>query len=108
MLKQRADWENVELLNRIVYQAIISHNPVQLCTVIFNEVNDLFVYRLYRPVDSSVFERQISCNDCIKTCAPHLRSMLVNGLHNQLGERVAQHYMANVLVASVLEFHKIR
>lgn len=56
-ISNRQDWENVVLLNRIIYQAIISHNPVQLCTVIYNEVKDAFIYRLYRNQDSSTFER---------------------------------------------------
>ena len=47
-ISNRQDWENVVLLNRIIFQAIISHNPVQLCTVIYNEVKDVFIYRLYR------------------------------------------------------------
>ena len=81
---------------------------MQLCTVIYNEVKDVFIYRLYRSQDSSTFERQISSSDATRTCAPHLRSMLEQGLHKDIGERVAQHYMANVLVASVLDFYKIR
>jgi len=56
-IKHRPDWETVVQLNSIVYQAIISQNPVQMCTIIYNEVKDVFVYRLYRSVDSSMFER---------------------------------------------------
>ena len=81
---------------------------MQLCTIIYNEVKDVFIYRLYRNADSSTFERQISGSDVTRTCAPHLRGMLERGLHKDVGERVAQHYMANILVASVLDFHKIR
>ena len=96
------------LLNRIIYQAIISHNPVQMCTVTFNEVKDVYIYRLYRPHDCSTFERQITSNDVVRTCAPHLRNMVTEGLYNEIGERIARYYMSNVLVASVLEFHKIK
>lgn len=106
-MKNRADWENVILLNRVIYQAIVAHNPVQLCTIVLNEVKDVFVYRLYRPHDSSVFERQITSSDIRMTCAPHLDRMVREGLLREVGERVAAHYMANVLVASVLEFRKI-
>ena len=79
-----------------------------MCTIVFIEVKDVFVYRLYRAKDSSIFERQISANDVARTCAPHLRAMLRQGLRHDVGQRIAQHYMANVLVASVLDFHKIR
>jgi hypothetical protein len=34
--------------------------------------------------------------------------MLREGIMSEVGERVARHYMSSVLVASVLEFHKIR
>lgn len=95
-------------LNKIIYESIISHNPIQLCIIIFNESKDVFVYRLYRPHDSTVFERQLLCSEVILTCAPHLRAMLREGLTSEVGERVARHYMSSVLVASVLEFHKIR
>ena len=79
-----------------------------MCTIVYNEFKDVFIYRLYRQADSSVFERQITSSDVIKNCAPHLRQMLANNLLKQIGERVAQHYMANILVASVLDFYKIR
>jgi hypothetical protein len=79
-----------------------------MCSITYNEVKDVFVYRMYRAVDSSVFERQITSTDVIRTCAPHLRAMLKQGLHYEVGQRVAQHYMSNILVASVLEFYKIR
>lgn len=107
-LKHRQDWQNVQQLNRIIYQAVLSQNPVQMCTINYNEVKDVFVYRMYRAIDSSIFERQITSTDVIRTCAPHLRAMMKQGLHYEVGQRVAQHYMSNILVASVLEFYKIR
>jgi len=107
-LKNRQDWENVRQLNRIIFQAVLSQNPTQMCTVTYNEVKDVFVYRMYRSIDSSIFERQITSTDVIRTCAPHLRAMMKQGLHYEVGQRVAQHYMSNILVASVLEFYKIR
>ena len=79
-----------------------------MCTIIHMEIKDVFVYRLYRAKDSSIFERQITSHDVIRTCAPHLRNMMKMGLKNEVGIRIAQHYMANVLVASVLDFHKIK
>ena len=56
-IKNRQDWERVIELNCVIYQAIVSQNPIQMCTITFNEVKDVFVYRLYRSVDSSIFER---------------------------------------------------
>lgn len=85
----------------------MAHNPVQLCTIVYNEVNEVFIYRLYRSQDSSVFERQISSSDIQRTCAPNLVAMVKEGLLGELGERIARHYLANVLVASVLDFHRI-
>jgi hypothetical protein len=84
-IRNRPDWDNVERLNQIVFQAIVSSNPVQMCTIIYIEVKDAFVYRLYRAQDSSIFERQISANDVTRTCAPHLRAMLRQGLRHEVG-----------------------
>lgn len=56
-IRSRPDWDNVERLNQIIFQAIVSSNPVQMCTIVFIEVKDVFVYRLYRAKDSSIFER---------------------------------------------------
>ena len=81
-MNNRPDWENVERLNSIIYQAIVSSNPVQMCTIIHMEIKDVFVYRLYRAKDSSIFERQITSHDVIRTCAPHLRNMMKMGLKN--------------------------
>jgi hypothetical protein len=107
-MQQRQDWENVQLLNQVVFQAVIAINPTQVCTVVFDEVKDVFIYRLYRAADCSLFERQIPSTDVIKNCAPYLRQMIKNRHLKQIGERVAQHYMTNILVASVLDFYNIR
>lgn len=67
-------------LNAIIFQAVICQNPIQMVTITYDEIKDTFVYRLYRSGDSSIFERQILATEVMRTCAPHLRSMMREGL----------------------------
>ena len=68
---------------------MVSQNPTQLCTIIYSDVKDLFIYRLYRTSDSSAFEKRIEASEVVRTCAPHYHQMLLNHMYNQLGERIA-------------------
>jgi hypothetical protein len=47
-------------LSRILYQMVISLNPMQTATVLYNDVTDEFTYRIYRPKDGSVFEKVLT------------------------------------------------
>jgi hypothetical protein len=44
----KTEWRNLIDLNKIFYQAVISENPTQICTITYSDVKELFIYRLYR------------------------------------------------------------
>jgi len=46
--KVKPDWQNIIDLNRIIYQSVVGLQPIQICTITYNEAKDVFVYRLYR------------------------------------------------------------
>lgn len=56
--------------NKIFFQSVVSKSPTQVCTIIYSDVKDLFIYRLYRASDQSTFEKRIPAADVAKTCAP--------------------------------------
>jgi hypothetical protein len=60
------------LLNRIIYQATVSQDPIQVCSIAYNESKDIFVYRLYGPFTSQKsIERRFDGGEIQKTCCPH-------------------------------------
>ena len=57
-------------LSRILYQMVISLTPMQTATVLYNDITDEFLYRIYRPQDGSVYEKTLT-GDTIKIhCHP--------------------------------------
>jgi len=68
-------------LNRVIYQSVITKTPAQVATILYNEVKDCFVYRLYRVVDCSVFEITLSSKDVKLGCAPSFETMMKNKMH---------------------------
>ena len=85
----------------------MAQNPIQVCTIIYNDVKDEFVYRLYRVSDSSVYEKKISSFEVMRTCAPNYSLMLKNKMVSQLGQRIADYHKTNMLVASLMSYYKI-
>ena len=56
--KLNQDWLNMVQLNRVLYQAVVSENPRQIATVSYNESKERFLYRMYRPEDSTTIEKR--------------------------------------------------
>ena len=61
-------------LSRILYQMVISLNPMQTATILYNDVNDEFSYRIYRPKDGSVYEKILKSQDVMISCHPVYKS----------------------------------
>mmetsp|Transcript_428 Transcript_428/g.469 ORF Transcript_428/g.469 Transcript_428/m.469 type:complete len:100 (+) Transcript_428:296-595(+) len=95
-------------LNKIIFQDVISKNPCQVCTIIYNDVKDVFVYRLYRASDCSSSEKRIPAEDVARSCAPHYLQMLKNKMFKQLGERISKYYMKDIVVSSLLSYYDIK
>ena len=87
----------------MLYQAVVSENPRQIATVSYNESKDRFLYRMYRPADSTTLEKRFDGREIQKSCAPHYFLMLRNRMENQLGKRICHYYHATMLVTSVME-----
>jgi hypothetical protein len=66
----RTENNNMVDQNKIFYQAVVSKSPTQVCTIIYSDVKELFVYRLYRASDQSDFEKRIPAAEVARTCAP--------------------------------------
>ena len=105
--KGNTDWQNMLQLNRIIYQAVVAQHPLQIATISYNESKDRFLYRLYRPHDSSTIERRFDGTHIQRTCAPHYLHMVRNQMEQKLGKRICRYFHANLLVASMLEIHKM-
>lgn len=39
---------------------MISKHPSQLVTILYNDVEDSFIYRIYRPKEGTVFEKVLT------------------------------------------------
>ena len=92
-------------LSRMLFQMIISINPMQMATIKYNDVSDEFIYRIYRPKDGSVYEKTIRSEEI--RCHPVYKSCIEQGKHQEVGERIAKHYLNEMLIESVLEFSNI-
>lgn len=92
-------------LSRILFQMIISINPMQMATVLYNDVSDEFLYRIYRPKDGSVYEKTISSDEI--NCHPVYKQCIEQGKFKEVGERVAKHYLNEIMIESVLEFSNL-
>ena len=53
---------------------IISLSPMQIATVLYNDVSDIFTYIIYRPQDGSSYEKAISGEEVKINCHPVYRS----------------------------------
>ncbi|CDW88809.1 UNKNOWN [Stylonychia lemnae] len=104
----RNEWKNQIELNKIIFQGVISQNPIQVCTVIYNEVKDLFIYRLYRVSDCNVYEKRINSIEIEKTCAPNYQKMLQNRMQGQLGERICEFYKTQMIVSSLMKYYNLK
>lgn len=68
----RNDVQNIIALNRVIYQATVALNPVQVCSVSYNESKERFLYRLYRPFNGcESIERRFDGAEIQKTCCPN-------------------------------------
>lgn len=94
-------------LNRIIYQAVVAQMPQQIATISYNESKDRFLYRLYRPSDSSTIERRFDGVQIQRSCAPHYIQMLRNKMDHKLGKRICKYYHASLLIASTLQLNKM-
>ena len=82
---------------------MVAENPRQVATISYNDSKDRFLYRLYRPQDSTTMERRFDGTEIQRSCAPHYIPMLRNNMDKELGKRICQFYHAQMLVASVME-----
>ena len=94
-------------LSRILYQMVISLNPMQTATILYNDVNDEFSYRIYRPKDGSVYEKILKSQDVMISCHPVYKSWIAQGKQHEVGKRIAHHFMNQMLIESVLEFSSL-
>ena len=94
-------------LARILYQMVISLNPMQTATILYNDVIDEFTYRIYRPQDGSVYEKSLSSENVTINCHPVYKSCILQKKHMEVGERIAKHYMNEMMIESVLEFSSL-
>lgn len=86
---------------------VISLNPMQTATVLYNDVIDEFIYRIYRPKDGSVYEKTLTSENVMINCHPVYKSCIAQGKQQEVGERIAKHYMNEMLIESVLEFSSL-
>lgn len=77
---------------------------MQTATVLYNDVTDEFIYRIYRPKDGSVYEKILTSENVKLNCHPVYLSCIQQGRHQEVGEKVSSHYMSEMLIESVLEF----
>jgi hypothetical protein len=80
---------------------------MQTATVLYNDVADEFLYRVYRPKDGSVYEKVLTSENVTLNCHPVYKSCINQGKHREVGQRIARHYMNELLIESVLEFSNL-
>ena len=105
--KVNSDWQNMLQLNRVIYQAVVAQAPQQVATISYNESKDRFLYRLYRPSDSSTIEKRFDGTEIQRSCAPHYVQMLRNKMDQKLGKRICKFYHSNLLIASTFQINKM-
>ena len=87
---------------------MISKNPAQIASVVYNDVKDSFVVRLYRTRQSTYFEKKYSGFEIKMTCVPNYRNLIAKGMQNAVGERIVRFNIRSIMVESLLEFNQVR